>query len=187
MIYPLRLETARLWTRALTMEDQDLWAAFLAHPEATRYLPNPEGYSPQLRAQLWMEKQLGRYADQQYGVLALIHKETGAFIGQCGLITQTVDDLPELEVGYHIFPQYWRQGYASEAAKAFRDLAFENRLCESVISIIHRHNIGSQAVARNNGMQQEKATQFRELDVFVFRIWHDQWLQLKNNPAPSAV
>ena len=187
MNYPLRIETARLWTRPVTMDDQHAWTAFLADPEATRYLPNPEGLSPEQRSEAWMGKQLGRYADARYGMLALIHKETDAFIGQCGLLRQTVDDAEELEVGYHIFPQHWRQGYASEAAQAFRDLAFENNLAPSIISLIHQQNLGSQAVARANGMQLERTTHFLGLDAFVFRITRAEWLRLKNKSAAGEV
>jgi [ribosomal protein S5]-alanine N-acetyltransferase len=182
MNYPLRLETARLWTRPVTMDDQHAWTAFLANEEATRYLPSSDGKSIEQWAEAWMVRQLGRYAEQRCGHLALIHKETGAFIGQCGLLRQSVDDVAELEVGYHIFPQYWRQGYASEAAQAFRDLAFENNLAPSIISLIHQQNLGSQAVARANGMQRERTTHFLGLDAYVYRIHRAEWLQLKNNP-----
>lgn len=187
MNYPLRIETTRLWTRPVTMDDQQAWAEFLAHPEASRYLPNPEGDSAEVRAQQWMERQLGRYEGGTFGLMALIHKDTGEFIGQCGLITQMVDGREELEVGYHIFPQHWRQGFASEAARAFRDLAFENGLRDSIISIIDRNNLGSQAVARSNGMKLEKAAEFRGLEVFVYRIHREVWLQLKNNATPQEV
>ncbi len=187
MNYPLRIETARLWTRPVTMDDQHAWAAFLADAEATRFLPSPDGQSPAQRAAAWMVKQLGRYADARYGMMALIHKETGAFIGQCGLLSQTVDEVAELEVGYHIFPQYWRQGFASEAAQAMRDLGFENNLAASIISLIHQQNQGSQAVARANGMLLERSTHFLGLDAYVFRIWREEWLRLKNKSAAGEV
>jgi [ribosomal protein S5]-alanine N-acetyltransferase len=180
MTYPPRIETARLYTRALTQDDAHAWAGFLADAEATRYLPNPEGYAPLERAEVWIARQLGRYAEHSYGMTALMHRETGAFIGQCGLLTQTVDDVTELEIGYHIFPQYWRQGYASEAAQAFRDLAFENALSESVISLIHPENLGSQGVARHNGMALEKIGRFRDMHVRVYRVWRGAWLHLKS-------
>jgi ribosomal-protein-alanine N-acetyltransferase len=181
MDYPIRLETQRLWTRPITRDDRHDWAHFLADVEATRYFPNPENLAPDERAAQWVDKQLTRYAEGRHGMMVLIHKETGAFIGQCGLLTQTVDATEELEVGYHIFPQYWRQGYASEAAIAFRNLAFENGLRESIISIIHRENVGSQGVALRNGMQREKATQFWSMDVYVYRIWRTEWELLQTS------
>jgi RimJ/RimL family protein N-acetyltransferase len=101
---------------------------------------------------------------------ALIHRQTGAFIGQCGLLAQEVDGVQELEVGYHIFYKYWGQGYAPEAAKGFLQHAFENKLADSLISIIDVRNLKSQRVAEKNGLVREKQTRWSELDVFVYRI-----------------
>jgi RimJ/RimL family protein N-acetyltransferase len=174
MKYPIRIETDRLYSRPLTLEDHTEWQRFFESAEATRHFPAAPG-TPLERAKDWMEKQLGRYADGKYGMMALIHKETGTWIGQCGLLAQNVDNADELEVGYHIFPEHWLQGYATEAARAFRDLGFRNTTTPSIISIIHRDNMGSQAVARNNGMTREKACEFRNMPVYVYRIWREEW------------
>lgn len=178
--YPLRIETPRLFTRALTLDDAAEWAHFLADPIATRHFP-AQPMTPQERAVTWMQTQLARYREGTFGMLALIDKETGTWIGQCGLLGQHVDDANELEVGYHIFPRYWLQGYATEAAMALRDLGFQNNLAPSIISIIHRDNVGSQAVATNNGMVREKACRFKEMDVFVYRIWREKWETIQAN------
>jgi [ribosomal protein S5]-alanine N-acetyltransferase len=177
MNYPIRLETPRLYTRPLTMEDQFGWKRFMESAAATRFFP-PTAESPQDRARTWIEKQLGRYENGKYGLMALMHRETGTWIGQCGLLAQHVDGADELEVGYHIFPDYWLQGYASEAAQAFRNWGFEQDLAPSIISIIHQENIGSQGVALRNGMTREKPAKFWDMDVYVYRIWRDEWRKL---------
>lgn len=179
--YPLRLETARLFTRPVMHSDLAAWQQFMGHAEATRYFPNPDNLQPDVRARQWIDRQHGRYVSGGYGMLALLHKDTGTFIGQCGLLKQTVDDVVELEVGYHVFPQHWRQGYASEAATALRDLGFATTDTESIISIIHRDNVPSQGVALRNGMQREKATQYLGIDVYVYRIWRSEWERLKTS------
>jgi ribosomal-protein-alanine N-acetyltransferase len=179
MNYPLRIETERLYTRALTFEDAMAWEGFLADSEATKYFPKLF-LMPSERAVMWIESQLQRYRERSFGLLALIHKETGAWIGQCGLLGQQVDGASELEVGYHIFPEFWLQGYASEAARAFRDLGFLNDLAPSIVSIIHQENTGSQAVATRNGMHREKASEFKGMDVFVYRIWRADWEKLQH-------
>ncbi|MBK9449120.1 MAG: GNAT family N-acetyltransferase [Bacteroidetes bacterium] len=178
MNYPLRIETARLYTRALTLQDAEAWTHFLENAEATQYFPKLP-VTPAERAEIWIESQLKRYSEGSYGLLALIDKESGAWIGQCGLLGQQVDGTAELEVGYHIFPEFWLQGYATEAARAFRDLGFQHNLAPSIVSIIHRENIGSQAVATNNGMKREKACEFKDMEVFVYRIWRAEWEKLQ--------
>ena len=52
------------------------------------------------------------------GLWAVILKETGAFIGDCGITMQQIDGETLPEIGYHIAKQHWRHGYATEAAAA---------------------------------------------------------------------
>ena len=111
-----------------------------------------------------------RYANNLGGMNVLIDKKTGEFIGQCGLLIQTVDDLEELEVAYSIIPKHWNRGYATEAAKKCIDFAFENNLRESLISIIHVNNKESERVALKNKLSVDKRTTFDNNPVNIYRI-----------------
>jgi len=75
-----------------------------------------------------------------------------------------------LEIGYSILPEYWKMGYASEASKTCKKIAFENKLTHSLISIIHVDNMGSQKVAINNGMLLDKTTSYKNNPVHIFRV-----------------
>ena len=177
-IYLKGIATQRLTTRPLQEADILEWAKFIAAPEAIQFMPlmKDASTSAEDKARGWIEKQMERYSDGRYGLHALIDKNTGTFIGQCGLLTQIVDDELLLEIGYHIFPKYWRQGYASEAAIGFKKYAFENDLAEEIVSIIHINNIASQAVATKNGMSNTKQTRYNNLDVYIFKIERREWL-----------
>ena len=153
--YTDNLDTERLTTRFLTQGDRHLWAKFLGDKECIEFFPKADFKTPSDRAEFWIDKQINRYKENRYGLQALINKSTGEFIGQCGLLLQDVDGVKELEVGYHIFKNHWGKGYASEAAKFFKDYGFKNKQAESIISIIHPDNVRSQNVAIKNGMQNE--------------------------------
>lgn len=168
--YPENLESKRLWTRKLTTDDIDLWAKFFEDKEAVEFLPNLGFTSTKDRAKHWIEKQLGRYSSNSYGLHALINKETNEFIGQCGLLGQIVDEEQKVEVGYHIFKKHWGQGYAPEAAKLFIDFGFNNNQATSIISIIDINNIRSQKVALKNGLTKLRQTKWSDLDVFIYQI-----------------
>ena len=86
------------------------------------------------------------------------------------MLTQSVDDVPELEIGYHFLPQHWGKGYAAEAAIACKRYAFDNGITPSVISLIDPDNHRSQAVATRNGMTREKLTTHRGIPVHVWRV-----------------
>src|SRR5690606_2168803 len=132
--------------------------------EAIEFLPNPGNASVEERAKFWIDKQLKRYADNEFGLQALIDKKTKRFVGQCGLLKQTVDEQSEIEVGYHIFKKYWGQGYAPEAARLFIDYAFQNNITNSVISIISVNNLKSQRVADKNALIREKQSTWSGLE-----------------------
>ncbi len=102
--------------------------------------------------QEWLDRQIGRYQQYGFGLWAAVHKESGEIIGQCGLTMQDCGERQVLEIGYLFERVFWNQGYASEAAKACREYAFDVLGAEEVFSIIRDTNEASQRVARYNGM-----------------------------------
>ena len=170
-IYNQRLESLRLITRHLTLEDINIWSEYFKDKEAIRYIPDFGFNSDFDKAQHMIEKQLARYKEKRFGLQVLLNKKTKEFIGLCGLLTQEVDGQKEIEVGYHLFKKYWGQGYATEAAKLFIDYAFKNKVSTSVISVIDTGNIKSQRVAEKNGLTIEKQTKLLDLEsVYIYRI-----------------
>lgn len=170
-------ETDRLLIRPLTLTDNVIWTKFLSDPDCTEFFPKYMRNDSKSRAITWIQKQLERYEENRFGLLGLIEKSTGKFIGQCGLLTQEIDGSPEIEIGYHLLPEFHGKGYASEAAKHFKQYAFDKNITESIISIIHRDNIASQKVAQRNGMTNSKSTTFHDIDVFIFRINKEEYLK----------
>ena len=168
-------ETERLLLRPLVPEDARAWEAFVMDEKATEFFPSDWKLSPE-KAKEWIEFQLKRYADSRYGLQALIEKGSGKLIGQCGLLAQHIDNVDELEVGYHLLPAYWGKGYASEAAQAFKAMGFDNGLADSIISIIDVGNTASQKVAERNGMRRGVRTEYYGMEVFVYRISREEYL-----------
>ncbi len=162
-------ESERLIFRKVRESDFDDWLAFHQEPEASRYFSGDPG-EPLEACRKWFDKVFYRYENNLGGHNALISKETGALIGMCGLLIQTVGGIEELEIGYSILPAYWRQGYASEAAIKCKEFAVAHQLRESIISIIHIENTGSRKVAENNGMYLDKTTAYKGIPVNIFRL-----------------
>lgn len=73
-------------------------------------------------------------------------------IGQCGLSWQLWVDREVLELGYQFRRDHWHRGYATEAARAWKEYAFSVLQAEEVCSIIRDFNTPSQRVALRNGM-----------------------------------
>lgn len=101
----------------------------------------------------WLKKQIVRYETDGIGLWAVVLKENGEVIGQCGLTKQLWWGENIVEVGYLFRKDFWHKGYATEAAVACKDYAF-NRLGEKrVYSIIRDLNLPSRRVALRNGMK----------------------------------
>lgn len=161
--------TGRLHIRPLSEAHIPPWIAFLQDEEATRLFPENCKNDPEKLAPEWIGSQWGRYAGDRFGLLAL-HLEDGTFVGQCGLLKQDVDGESLLEIGYHLLPAHWGNGYATEAAAYFRNYARQQAIAPFVISIIHRENKRSQSVAGRNGLYAWKETTWNELPVILFRF-----------------
>lgn len=160
------LRTARLTFRRLTMADADWWMAYIRSDEAIRFMPFTKGSRPDCERMI--QRSLDRYAADGSGLNALLLAD-GTPVGQCGLLTQDVEGILELEVGYHLLPDHWGRGYATEAANACKRHVFEHVLAPSLISLINPGNTRSQAVAIRNGMAREGRTIHRGIVADIWR------------------
>lgn len=145
------LETERLRLRELVPADYDDLCLMLRDAE-TMYAYEHAFSEAEVRE--WLQKQLDRYAEYGFGLWAVILKATGELIGQCGLTMQDCGGFGQvLEVGYIFNRAHWHRGYATEAARACRDYAFEKLGAGEVFSIIRDGNTASVNVALRNGME----------------------------------
>ena len=162
------LATERLVFRRLVPSDADWWMDYMNNAEAIRFMPFKLG--DRADCEMMIQRSLERYAKDRSGLNAILLRDGEVPVGQCGLLTQEADGLPELEVGYHFLPQHWGKGYAAEAAIACKNYVLEHGLAPSVISLIDPGNHRSQAVATRNGMVREKLTTHRGIPAHVWRV-----------------
>ncbi len=149
------LETKRLRLRRLSMGDLDALFALYRDPETRRYFP--EGTLTFEETKEELEWFLNGHPDHpELGLWATIYKETGAFIGRCGLLPWTIDGRQEVEVAYLLDKAYWSQGMATEAARGIVEYAFDTLQLSRLICLIDRDNVASIRVATNIGMTFEK-------------------------------
>jgi len=152
------LETERLLLRRLLPEDLDDLFALYSDPEIRKYFPEGTLTYDETREELeWFLN--GHPAHPELGLWATIYKETGQFIGRCGLLPWTIDGRAEVEVAYLLAKEYWRQGFGTEAAGAILAYGFEHLQLSRLICMIDRENLASIGVATNIGMTFETETE----------------------------
>ena len=155
MVVSIIFETRRLLFRRQTLDDLDsLWALY-CNPEITKYIPDaPRSYEEAKEELEWHMN--GHPKNPELGLWAAIYKETGRFIGRCGLLPWTIDGQQEVEIAYTIAQDYWGQGLATEAAQGILQYGFEKLKLTRMICLIDPENIASQRVAEKIGMTFEK-------------------------------
>ena len=146
------LETERLYLREMTSSDFPSLCKILQDEKAMYAY---EGALDDEEAQEWLDRQISRYQKWGFGLWAVILKETGEMIGQCGLSMQPWKEGELLEIGYLFQRVFWHQGFAIEAARACKDYAFEVLDAKEVCSIIRDTNTASKKVAIRNGMEKK--------------------------------
>lgn len=162
------LETERLYLREMTQDDFPSLCNIL-QDEETMYAY--EGAFTDSEAQEWLDRQRARYQKWGFGLWAVILKDNGKMIGQCGLTMQPWKEEEVLEVGYLFERSHWHKGYATEAATACKQYAFDVLQAKDVCSIIRDTNTASQHVAVRNGMTIEDTwtKHYRGVDMPHYR------------------
>lgn len=106
-------ETERLVIREFQLEDIPMILKEDTDTDADRIFYDKDTLAEYIRCQ---------YGFYEFGIWALMDKETGVIVGKAGLTAwEDMDrqqDTVQLELGYHIFTPYRRKGYAVEACRA---------------------------------------------------------------------
>ena len=170
------LETSRLILRHQVLSDlDDLWALY-CNPNITKYIPDAPRSREEAKDELEWHMN-GHPKNPQLGLWATIYKETGKFIGRCGLLPWEIDGQKEVEVAYTIAEEYWGQGLATEAAKAILNYGFANLKLTRLICLIDEENVPSQKVAEKIGMKFEKESRDELGPFWVYSISKPSALQ----------
>ena len=175
------IETERLLLREYTPDDFAALYEILSDPETMAHYPAP---FDEARTRRWIDWNLENYAEYGFGLWAAVLKETGEFIGDCGITIQNIDGEMRPEVGYHIHKKYWRRGFAKEAARAVRDWAFLNTEYNVLYSYMKYTNEGSWRTALANGMKKVKEYPDPKNTIsFAFAVTREEWEQLRQGKA----
>jgi ribosomal-protein-alanine N-acetyltransferase len=165
------LETPRLALREFSADDVDALASVLSDPETMRFYPAP---LDEVGVEDWIARNRRRYAKDGHGLWAMVLKSSGGLIGDCGLTVQDVEDVNEIEIGYHARRDLWGQGLATEAARACRDYGFAHLVVSRLVSIIRPENLASCRVAEKNGMAIWKEVTRANLPHLVYAVQREQ-------------
>lgn len=161
-------QSERLIYRKLTLEDIESWSEFFENNDRLHFLGIDKNKSKEVLATGWINKQLGRYENENLGLLGVIEKSNGKLIGMGGILFREFDGDHAYEIAYSLKPSYWGKGFGTEIATQMKQFGTNTKIADSFISIIHKENVDSMKVAKKNGMKILNETEFLGMQVFIF-------------------
>lgn len=171
---PSRLETSRLVLRTWRPEDRSAFAAVNADPAVMEHL----GGLPLTPAEshAFAERVEGHWREHGFGLYAV--ELATEFVGYVGLSHHRAFS-DEVEIGWRLALPAWGHGYATEAALACRDLAFNELDLSRVISVTTAANRRSWRVMDKLGMSVWR-------DDVLFEQWRLRVYVLHRPSPPDA-
>jgi RimJ/RimL family protein N-acetyltransferase len=152
------IETPRLKLRELSEDDSLQFFQLNNDPEVIKYTGDPP--FPSVDSAREFLAGYDQYTRYGYGRWAVISKETGDFLGWCGL--KYVPALRETDLGFRFFRCYWGQGYATEAAIACIKYGFEKLGMTRIAGRAMMTNKASILVLEKAGLRFVEEREFEE-------------------------
>ena len=145
------LTTERLVLRPFTHADlEDL---VVIHAEPSFWWYPLRGPMSEEDTAGFLDRVIGRYESDGFGVEALLERESGTLIGWAGLAVPHFlpEILPAVEVGWRLSEPYRGRGLATEAGRAAVDWGFREAGLERIVSIYEPENEASGRVMQHLG------------------------------------
>ena len=164
----MKIETERLILRDFVKNDWQRVLEYQSNPLYLRYNPWTE------RTPDAVQDFVGWFLDQQVQKprlkyqLAVVLKSNHQLIGNCGVRMDKAGEI-EANIGYEFDPDYWNQGYATEAAHAMVDFGFQHFGVHRIWADCVAENTGSAHVLEKLGMKLEG--RLREKEYFKGKYW----------------
>ncbi len=147
------IRTDRLLMRRWRDSDREPFAELNGDPDTLRFFPKTLSRA---ESDAFVDLIESRFESQGYGLWALEVAATGEFIGFTGLnaMPEGVPGAGGVEIGWRLARTAWHHGYATEAARAARDVAFGGIGLPEIWSMTAVLNEPSTAVMRRIGMEE---------------------------------
>lgn len=157
-------ETKRCCLTAFHESDRDDVAQLFSDPEVRIYLG---GVRKPDAIQVILDEMLASMDDAYYWVVR--EKDTADFIGLISLDLH--HEGMDQELSYQLLPQWWGQGYATEAAAVIIDFVLEELKLPGVVAETQSANFASCRLLEKLGMTLERTVIRFEAEQSIYAIW----------------
>ena len=148
------VETPRLRLRELTVEDAKFVFRLVNEPSFLSNIGDKGVKNLDGARQFILEGPWTRQKRRGYGQFLVELKEGGVPIGVCGLVYR--ESLDVTDVGFALLPEYWKRGFAYEAADAMLQYGHSTLGIDRIVGLTSEENLASISVLEKLGMNFER-------------------------------
>jgi len=152
MMAPDTVETARLHGERLAFRHWDIWRRMGAD---ARLMATLGGVWTEAQAREKLEWNCRLWEQNGHGQWLFFMKDSGRFVGRCGIRKMIVNAKEEVELGYSVMPELWGQGFAPEMGVTALHVGFGQFRYPSVVAFTLESNGPSERVMRKLGFSFE--------------------------------
>lgn len=160
------VETSRLILRELHPNDAQAFYDLNANPNVIRYTGNT-AFRDVEEAREFLEN-YSDYQEHGYGRWAVLLKDSGRFIGWCGLKFDV--NTQQTDIGFRFFEEEWGKGYATESAQACLQVGFHRFLLHCIIGRAMKANIASIRVLEKLNLAYEQDMMLDNEEAVLYKI-----------------
>jgi len=103
-----------------------------------------------------------------FGFYVVETKDDKESVAMAGLIKR--DNLDYVDIGFAALPQFYNNGYTSEAAQAVLDHALKNLNLSTILAITTKDNLASQNLLRKIGLLLDEEIIYEDEELLKFKI-----------------
>lgn len=174
-------ETERLFLLKMTEEDIDSVYLMRSDKDVMHYIREPQNRQ---EAEGWVILVSLKWETEKIGFCSVFLKETGEFIGWCGL--WRLKETGEIEVGYALRKEFWGRGLAVEASEAFLEYGFTELSLPKIVACANPDNKGSRRVMEKLGMTFDHIGEYYGRDLVHYTITRSDWEKERRGDAVTA-
>jgi ribosomal-protein-alanine N-acetyltransferase len=129
--------------------------------------------------------QLAHWAQHGFGPWIARLASTNQFAGCGGLRHVEIEDSDEVEIGYALLPDFWRQGLATEIARVSVNVAFRDLGLSELVAFTLPTNGASRRVMEKAGFRYDRNMIYKGFPQVLYRQRRAEW-SAESDVANSA-
>jgi RimJ/RimL family protein N-acetyltransferase len=155
-------ETRRLKIRELTVDDADFILGLVNEPSFLENIGDKGVRDLDDARRFILEGPWAAGQPPGHGQFAVEVKTSGLRAGVCGILYRERLDLTD--IGCAFLPQFWRRGFATEAATAVMSYARATLGVDAIVALTAEHNLASIKLLEKMGFRLERTVKMTEDD-----------------------